>query len=75
MKLKRTRGNKVWIGILSFCLAFCVALDCFFLYAFLVQWLTRSEMLGVLPVPILLTWKTWQLLQRRLSISGADKFF
>jgi hypothetical protein len=74
VKRKRTTGNRVWIGLLGFCLFVCVSMDCLFLYLLAIRWAPPSEMLTLLAVCSSLTWTTWRLLRRRLSISGADEF-
>ena len=75
MRRKRTVGNRVWIGVLGFCLLLCVAMDGGVLYAMFVRWMPLRQTLTLLSVCSVLTWTTLQLLRRRLSISGADRFF
>ena len=75
MRRRRTVGNRVWIGLLGFCLFVCLVVDCLFLYLLAIRWAPPREMLTLLAVCTGLTWTTFQLLRRRLSISGADRFF
>jgi hypothetical protein len=65
----------MWIGLLGFCLFVCVVLDCLFLYLLAIRWLPPRQMLTLLSVCAGLTGATFQLLRRRLSISGSDSFF
>ena len=75
MRRKQTVGNRVWIGLLAFCLFVCAALDCLFLYLLAIRWLPPPQMLTLLSVCSVLTWTTFRLLRQRLSITGSDSFF
>lgn len=75
MRRERTTGNMVWIGLLGFCLFVCVVMDGLCLYLLVIQWVPPRQMLKLLLICSGLTATSFQLLRRRLYISGSDKFF
>jgi hypothetical protein len=75
MTRKRTVGNRVWIGLLAFCLLVMCALDCCLVYSAF-HWV---PLLHRVPWGLLLcfylTGTVYRALRRRISISGSDSFF
>jgi membrane protein YdbS with pleckstrin-like domain len=68
MQRKRTIGNRVWIGLLGFCLlVFAVLLG---VVIYLMRFEPWWHLLAPLAWLLIMTLRTYEALQRRISISG-----